>query len=151
MVVWLKLIISITLCLVIGFTSSFFTKTSLGSWYTKLKKPSFNPPNWLFGPVWTLLYILMGVTLYILWINNAKLALAFFIAQLVLNFFWTFIFFNLQAPFFAFIEIIVLWITILLTMIFTFSISITAFYLLLPYLLWVTFASILNFAIYSLN
>jgi translocator protein len=151
MIVWYKLIISIALCLAIGFFSSFFTTTSQGSWYSKIEKPSFNPPNWIFGPVWTCLYILMGIVLYILWTNNAKLALIFFGIQLMLNFFWSLIFFRWHSPFFAFLEIIVLLFMIILTAVFAYPVSRTTLFLLIPYILWVCFASILNLAIYVLN
>ncbi|MCF7799304.1 tryptophan-rich sensory protein [Candidatus Woesearchaeota archaeon] len=151
MVQWVVLVICVVLCLGVGFLSSFFTDTGPGSWYDGLNKPSFNPPNWLFGPVWTLLYIFMGVVLYLLWMHNAKLTLIFFIAQLVLNFFWSFFFFTMQAPLLAFIEIVILLGTLIYTMVLTYPVSTVGFYLLIPYALWVTFASILNLAIYLLN
>jgi len=151
MVVWYKLVISLLLCLAIGSLSGLFTQTGEGSWYSTLEKPSFNPPNWLFGPVWTLLYVLMGVTLYILWMHNAKLALFFFFIQLVLNFFWSFFFFTLQSPLLAFIEMIFLLVMIGFTMLYAYPVSKTATYLLIPYVLWVSFATLLTLAIFLLN
>jgi translocator protein len=152
MISWYKLIISILICLAVGFFSGFFTATSIDSWYSKISKPSFNPPNWLFGPVWTILYILMGISLYLVWNSNgSKTAIMFFAIQLLLNFLWSFIFFKLQNPFIAFIEIIILLAIIIITAIKFYPISTTAAYLMIPYILWVSFATILNFSIYWLN
>lgn len=151
MVIWYKLGISILICLAVGFFSSFFTRTGKNTWYAKLKKPSFNPPNWIFGPVWTSLYLCMGVALYFLWVADVRLALLFFGIQLVLNFFWSYIFFTLRSPLYSFIEIIILLIMIVLTMIFTYSVSLVSFWLFVPYVLWVSFASLLIFSIYILN
>ena len=151
MIVWYKLIIAIIICVAVGAISGLFTASSINSWYSKLNKPSFNPPNYLFGPVWTILYILMGVSLYFLWQSNNKTVVIFFIIQLILNFFWSFIFFQLKNPLFAFIEIIILLIMIILTTVYAYPISKTAAYLMIPYILWVMFASILNFSIYWLN
>jgi len=141
-----RLIISIVVCLAIGFSSSYFTKEAINSWYKKLKKPSFNPPNWIFAPVWTILYILMGIAAYYLW---GSIAIIPFIIQLVLNFFWSYIFFFKKKVFTAFIEIIFLWIAILVTIILSWNTL--AAYLLIPYLLWVSFATLLNYKIYELN
>jgi tryptophan-rich sensory protein len=152
MVVWNKLLISVIVCLAVGFIAGFFTSSSINSWYSTLEKPNFNPPNWLFGPVWTLLYFLMGVSLYLVWSNNgSKLAMAFFVIQLVLNFLWSFLFFQLKNPLLAFIDIILLSVMIVVTMVSFYPISAAAAYLMIPYLLWVGFASVLNFAIYWLN
>lgn len=143
---WYKLLISIVVCLLVGFIAGQFTTTSIDSWYSTLKKPSFNPPNWIFGPVWTLLYILMGVALYFTW--NSKMGLIFFFIQLGLNFFWSLIFFSLHSPFFAFIEILLLIFFIIMTMIYSPRIVV---YLMIPYLLWVMFATVLTFSIWRLN
>lgn len=151
MIVWYKLVISIVLCLAIGYVSGFFTVTEEGSWYSTIKKPSFNPPNWLFGPVWTALYILMGIVLYILWVNEAKMALLFFGIQLLLNFSWSIIFFAMQAPLWAFVEMIFLLIAIILTAIYAYPVSKATLFLLLPYILWVAFASVLTISITILN
>lgn len=151
MIVWYKLIISILFCLAIGSISGFFTTTGEGSWYSTLNKPSFNPPSWVFGPVWMILYMLMGIVLYLLWVNNAKTALLFFAIQLVLNFSWSLIFFGLEAPLWAFVEILFLLVAIILTMIFSYPISSLTFFFLFPYALWVTFATILTLSIHFLN
>ena len=107
-----KLIISILLCQLVGIIGSFFTATSVSTWYTALNKPSFNPPNWIFSPVWITLYLLMGISLYIAWSKKSrykKTAIVFFGVQLALNLLWSVIFFGLQAPLYAVIEITLLW------------------------------------------
>lgn len=150
----LKLGLSILVVLSIGFFSSFFTTGSIDSWYQTINKPSFNPPNWIFGPVWTFLYILIGISLYLVWINKAKSKKAVysvFAIQLLLNFLWSILFFGNQMILGALIEIIFLLIAILFNIILAYKISKPAAYLLLPYLLWVSFATILNFAIWILN
>jgi translocator protein len=149
---YLKLIISIVVCLAVGFIAGIWTSSSINSWYSTLNKPSFNPPNWLFGPVWTILYILMGISLYLVWNQNgSKIAIMFFVLQLLLNFLWSFLFFQMKNPLIAFIEIIFLLAMIIITAIKFYPISTTAAYLMIPYIIWVTFASILNFSIYWLN
>ncbi len=146
------LILSVAICLSAGFIGSFFTISSIGSWYSTLNKPFFNPPNWLFGPVWTFLYILMGISLYLAVKNGAdKKTLIIFSQQLLLNTVWSILFFGLQNPFFAFIEIIILWLFIFLTILSFSKYSRLSAYLLLPYLFWVTFAAFLNSAIIYLN
>ena len=107
-----KLIISIAVCQLAGFIGSFFTSPSIPIWYDSLNKPVFNPPSWVFAPVWTILFVLMGVSLYLVWDKGlkekkVKIALGFFSAQLLLNVLWSVIFFGLQQPFYAFIEIII--------------------------------------------
>jgi tryptophan-rich sensory protein len=152
----LKLIISIAIPVAIGATSGFFTVTGVESWYQTINKPSWNPPNWIFGPVWTTLYILMGIALFLVWKSDAnpqikKTAIILFAAQLTLNFFWSFIFFNQHQAGWALAEIIVMWVFILLT-IFAFApISKIAAWLLVPYISWVSFATILNYTIWKLN
>jgi tryptophan-rich sensory protein len=148
----LKFLGCILLSLSAGFIGMIFTVTGPESWYSQLIKPSFNPPNWLFGPVWTTLYILMGIALYlVLKKKNTKRAKILFISQLILNTLWTIIFFGMHNPLLAFIEIIILWTAILLTIQEFRKKSLAAAYLLIPYLLWVSFASILTLAIYLLN
>ena len=151
----IKLIASIVICQLAGVIGAFFTTPSISSWYAGLNKPFFNPPSWLFGPVWTLLYLLMGVSLYLVWSqkNQAgkKLALTIFAIQLGLNSFWSIVFFGLQLPWVAFLEILVLLFFIVLTIVKFFPISKKSAYLLIPYLLWVSFASVLNFYIARLN
>jgi tryptophan-rich sensory protein len=151
-----KFIISVGVCLMSGVIGSFFTTPSIPTWYTSLTKPSFNPPNWLFAPVWTTLFILMGMAAFIIWQKGlkkkgVKKALVFFLVQLIFNVLWSFLFFKFHSPFWALLDIAVLWIFILLTTIKFFKISKIAGILLIPYFLWVSFASILNYLIYKLN
>lgn len=153
---WIKAIISIGAPLLVGAVSGGATVTGLGSWYQNIEKPSWNPPNAVFGPVWTTLYIMMGIALFLVWKINAaeelkRRAITFFIIQLILNFFWSLIFFKWHSILGALIEIVALWFFILMT-IFAFArVNKWAAWLLVPYIAWVTFAAILNAAIYSLN
>lgn len=151
-----KLIISLILTIGVGGLAGYATagETS-GEWFTTLHKPSYQPPNWLFAPVWTTLYVLMGIALYLVWKQPAtrsrNIAIGFFMLQLAFNFLWSFIFFKWHMPDIAFAEIILLWITILVT-IFRFSkFSKAAAWLLVPYIAWVSFASILNYDIMQMN
>jgi len=150
-----KLVISIIIPLAVGFISSFFTRDSISAWYDQLAKPALSPPNWIFFPVWTLLYVLMGVSLYLVWRkgfnNKTKTAIYIFSAQLLLNFLWTFLFFGLKSMFVAFAEIVVLWVMILVTIVRFYRISKEAAYLLIPYIIWVSFASYLNLATFLVN
>jgi tryptophan-rich sensory protein len=152
----LKLIISIIIPLAIGALSSYFTIPGVNSWYQTINKPSWNPPNWIFAPVWTTLYVLMGIALYLVWKSgNASaaktIAVSFFIIQLGLNFFWSVIFFYQQQAGWALAEIILLWLFILFTTLSFANINKTAPWLLVPYITWVTFAMILNYTIWQLN
>ena len=150
-----KLSISIAIPLVAGFLGSIFTMPAVKDWYLVINKPSWNPPSWLFGPVWTTLFVLMGIALYIVWStkmsNKVRLALKMFAAQLVLNILWSVFFFGMKNFWLAFGEIFLLWIFILLNIIRFWKVNRTAGLLLLPYILWVTFAAYLNFTIASLN
>lgn len=152
----LKFIISIFTPLIVGGLSGFFTTNSIAGWYTTLQKPSFNPPNWIFGPVWTLLYIMMGIALFVIWKSEAesvlkKQALVLFAAQLAVNFCWSLLFFYCESPAWALLDIIVMWLLILMT-IFSFGkISSFAAWMLVPYISWVSFAMLLNFAIWRMN
>lgn len=151
---YIKLIVSIVICQLAGIMGSFFTSDSVKTWYPTLIKPSFNPPNGVFAPVWTTLFLLMGISLYLIWTSKSKkkkLPLTFFGIQLGLNILWSILFFGLKMPLFAFIEIIILWTFILLTIISFYKISKASAYLLIPYLLWVSFAVVLNFALFYLN
>jgi tryptophan-rich sensory protein len=152
---WLKLIISLILPLAAGYIASAFTAQSITGWYYLLQKPSFNPPNWLFAPVWTTLYIMMGISLYLVWKQSYKRNISFelnlFLFQLVLNILWTIIFFGLNEIFIAFLEILLLWVSIIICIIYFYRINKTAAYLMVPYIFWVSFASILTFSIWKLN
>jgi benzodiazapine receptor len=152
---FIKLALCITVPLLIGGISGFATATSINDWYVGINKPSFNPPNYLFGPVWTTLYILMGISFFMILqspVNEfRKKAVAIFCIQLLLNFCWSFIFFKFQLLGFAFIEIILMWISIVTMIIIFFEINKKAALLQIPYLLWVSFASVLNGSIWFLN
>jgi len=149
---WIKLIISIVICLLAGAIGALFTADSVGTWYLTLSKPSFNPPPWIFAPVWTALYVLMGIALYIVWKNkDSGFAIPVFAVHLVLNPLWSFLFFGMKNIQFAFIEIIFLWVSILLCIILFYRISKPAAYLLVPYILWVSFATVLNYELMRLN
>ncbi len=151
-----KLILSLLLTIGVGALGGIVTAgESSGEWYTNLNKPWYQPPSWLFSPVWTLLYILMGVAFYFVWrkplSRERNNAITIFLAQLLLNFLWSFLFFSMHSPGLALINIVVLWITILLT-IFSFSkLSKTAAWLLVPYIAWVSFAAVLNWDIWRIN
>lgn len=150
-----KFILSFLLCQGAALVGSVFTISSIPTWYASLNKPSFNPPNWLFGPVWTLLYTLMAVALYLVWkqgLNErTKPAIIIFLIQLGLNVLWSYLFFSLKAPAVAFSEILILWLAILATIIKFYSLNRTAGLILIPYLAWVSFASVLNFFVAKLN
>lgn len=152
---WMKLVISLVLPQLAGLSGALFTETGEGTWYRSIERPSWNPPSWLFAPVWTTLYVLMGIAFYLIWRTQASpqrnRAMGLWVAQLVLNFFWTIVFFKLHEPGWAKVEIAVLWFMILLT-IFAFArINKLAAWLLVPYISWVSFASILTFTIWQMN
>jgi translocator protein len=152
----MKLFISIFIPLLVGSSAGFFTSSGVNGWYATASKPWFNPPNWLFAPVWTALYIMMGIALFLVWKTNAnktvkQTAVILFAVQLTLNFFWSFIFFKTQQLGWAFAEIIALWLMILFTIIWFGKINPTAAWLLVPYISWVSFASVLNYALWQLN
>lgn len=148
----LKFVFSILICQLAGVIGSFFTTSAIDGWYKNLAKPSFSPPNWLFGPAWIFLYLLMGISLYlILNTKKNKSALWLFFIQLVLNSAWSVIFFGLKSPFYAFIELGILIIAIALTIWQFWKINSKAAMLLLPYIAWSTFALILNYSIWQLN
>ncbi len=149
-----KLFISLIIPFLASAIGGFFTSTSVSTWYVDLVKPTFNPPSWVFGPVWTALYLLMGISLYLVWIEKSKnkdMAFTFFGIQIFLNAMWSVLFFGLQKPLFAFIEIIFLWNAILFTIVCFYRINKTSAYLLIPYILWVSFAAVLNFFLFYLN
>ncbi|HQX43341.1 MAG: tryptophan-rich sensory protein [Saprospiraceae bacterium] len=155
----MKKLILLLLCMVItmlvGATSGLLTIEGINEWYPFLLKPFFNPPNYIFGPVWTVLYLVMGISLFLIWDSDATKfrtrALAVFSAQLLLNFLWSFLFFYLRSPLLALIDIMLLW-WLISTMISLFvKINKTAGYIQIPYLLWVSFATVLNASIWYLN
>lgn len=151
-----KYTIAIITCLLVGFLSGFATQSSVGSWYLNLEKPFFNPPGWIFGPVWTTLYVLMGIAVARIWSLgwekiNVKIAVYAFITQLTLNALWSVLFFGLQNPLAAFIEILFLLTAIIYTTLRFKKLDKVAAYLMYPYILWVSFATILNFSIVILN
>lgn len=151
----IQLILCIAFPLLIGAASGFITAAGLGDWYQTINKPSFNPPSWLFGPVWTILYVLMGVSLFLILqsqdVSRRRNAVAVFLFQLTLNFWWSIIFFSLESPGWALVEIAALWLSILIMILVFRTINHTAAYLQLPYLAWVNFAAILNGALWYLN
>ena len=152
----LKLVVSIIACLAASAIGSVFTRGAIPTWYANLEKPFFTPPNWLFAPAWTLLYILMGIAAFLVWrkgLENrgVRIALIVFLIQLALNALWSVVFFGLESPLYGLIVISILWIAILVTIIKFFRISRVASVLMWPYLLWVTFAAVLNASIWLLN
>lgn len=144
-----RLAASIGVCLTTGFVGSLVTTPAINSWYRYLNQPAFAPPNWIFAPVWTILYILMGISLYLAWTRRARLI--WFWLQLVLSANWSLVFFGLRSPRLALLNIIVLWFSIILTIKDFHRKSSPAAWLLIPYLAWVTFATYLNWAIWRLN
>jgi len=153
---WLKLILAILGCELAGVVGSLFTAPNIPVWYAALNKPVFNPPNWIFAPVWTALFAFMGLAVFLIWQKGSsdkkvKIAVSIFIGQLVLNILWSMIFFGLRSPFYALLEIILLWLAILATIAVFAKISKPAAWLLAPYILWVSFAVYLNFALWQQN
>lgn len=155
-VVILKLLISLIVCQSAGFIGSIFTTPAIPNWYVTLNKPSFTPPNWLFSLVWIFLFVLMGISAFLVWgkgfgDKRVRIALSIFAVQLILNILWSVVFFGLRSPLAGLIEIAILWMAILLTVLNFFKVSKIAGLLLLPYILWVSFATVLNFFIWRLN
>lgn len=152
----IQIVIAIFVSQSAGLIGSIFTAQSVKGWYTTLQKPFFNPPGWIFGPVWIMLYTLMGISSYLIWqvrgVNRlANPALIIFGIHLLLNTLWSILFFGLKTPGLALLEIVILWLFIVLIIFLFYKINKTAAYLLIPYLFWVSFASILNFFIWRLN
>ena len=149
------LLVSLIIPLAVGGLSGYFTVSAIPGWYKTIQKPWWNPPNGVFGPVWTTLYVLMGIAMYWVWrqpkTSERQRALWLNATQLVLNFFWSLIFFNLHAIGWALVEIVLLWGLIVCTMLAYDKVYKPAAWLLLPYVVWVTFATILNFTIWRLN
>jgi len=151
----MALIVSTVTCLLVGVSGSLATATSVRTWYPLLQKPPWTPPGFVFGPVWTVLYLLMGVSAWLIWRdskgNSRRKALLIFAVQLVLNGTWSFLFFGLRSPGWAALEIVVLWCSIVATLLAFARIRRLAAGLLLPYLVWVSYAAALNIAIWNLN
>ena len=151
-----KLAISILICYSAAFIGSIFTFQSIPTWYASIQKPWFTPPGWLFGPAWLTLYTLMSISLYLVWQKglkkkNVKKALYVFGVQLGLNTLWLILFFGLKSPFYAFVEIIALWVAIAFMIMKFYKISKKAGLLLVPYIVWVSFAAVLSFYVWRLN
>jgi len=151
-----KLAIAIVVAGLAGAIGSVFTVSAIPNWYAGLVKPALNPPSWVFGPAWTTLYALMGIAAFLIWKSGwdkkeVKKALGVFGIQLVLNALWSIIFFGLHSPGWALVDIIALWFAIVWTMVVFYKISKPAAYLLVPYILWVSFVSYLNYSIWMLN
>jgi benzodiazapine receptor len=152
----LRLIGCIVCCEAAGIIGSIFTAQSVRTWYVELRKPFFSPPNWIFAPVWITLYAMMGIALYLTWqktetVDVPRAAFIAFIVQLALNALWSFLFFGLRSPLWGFVEITFLWTAIVVTIVLFWKVSNAAALLLIPYLLWVTFAGVLNYSLWHLN
>lgn len=150
-----KLVVALLLPLSVGAVAGMFTSQAVPTWYASLNRPSFNPPNWVFGPVWTSIYILLGMSFFLIWKENPSkqrnFAIIVFSIQMLFNFAWSFIFFYFNMIGAALIEIILLWISIVAMIYLFYKIKPIAAYLNIPYLLWVSFATILNAGYYFLN
>lgn len=152
----IRFIFSIAVCLTAGMIGSVFTTPAISTWYAGLRKPDLAPPNWVFAPVWTTLFLLMGVSLFLVWnVGLGKSAVRYsvtaFSVQLVLNVLWSYLFFGLRSPLLGLLDIIVLWFAIALTIVLSFKVSKTAAVMLIPYLAWVSVATYLNCLILKLN
>jgi tryptophan-rich sensory protein len=152
----LKLIASILICQLAGVVGSIFTMPAIKTWYESLNRPAWRPPNALFGPVWITLYLLIGIALFLVWrkglaASGVKTALMVFFVQLVLNVLWSMLFFGLRSPGLGLAEIVFLWVAIVLNVVYFYQLVPISGLLLVPYLAWVSFAVILNHAIWQLN
>ncbi|MEK7622670.1 MAG: TspO/MBR family protein [Patescibacteria group bacterium] len=145
----MKLLTALALPQLAGLIGSLFTFSAISSWYQFLNKPSFSPPNWLFGPGWTILYLMMGLAWYLAWRKGAPKTL--FLVHLFFNSLWSVLFFGLRSPRLGLIGIVILWGLIVAAMIQFYRFNKLSTWLLVPYLLWVSFASVLNFSIWQLN
>jgi len=153
---WLRLAASILACESVGGLGTVFTFSSLTGWYAGLNKPWFTPPSWIFGPAWIALYALMGVSLYLAWPkaqgrNAVKPRILIFTVQLILNLLWSLLFFGLRSPLYGAVAIMALWIAIAMTILEFYKASRPAAFILIPYIIWVSFAALLNFYIFILN
>lgn len=155
-IIWPKLIFAIVICQLAGIIGSIFTVNSIPTWYATLVKPSFNPPAWVFGPVWMVLYTLMGISLYLILLKGfkkkeVKPAINVFTWQLIANSLWSIIFFGWKNIALALVEIILLLVLVIMTIVKFYKIDKVAAYLLIPYLLWGSFATFLTYSIWMLN
>jgi tryptophan-rich sensory protein len=154
---YVKILIFVVTCIGVGYLSGMVTRNAVTTWFPTLVKPSFNPPGWVFAPVWSALYIMMGIAAGLVWSRidydkeAVRKALLFFVIQLVLNALWSLLFFGLKNPLLALSEIILLWLMIYETYVKFGKIDKIAGYLFIPYILWVSFASVLNASIWWLN
>ena len=152
-----KLLLSLALCLSAGGIGSYFTMPAIGTWYAFLQKPVFTPPNWIFGPVWTVLYIMMGIALYCVWkkrnpkTKSKVAAYTWFYIQLILNVMWSAVFFGMHSIFGGLLIIVALWLGIGVTILKFRKQAPNTVWLLLPYLLWVSYACVLNYSLWRLN
>jgi len=152
-----KILIFVVTCIAVGYLSGMVTRSAVITWFPTLVKPSFNPPSWVFAPVWSMLYIMMGIAAGLVWSRidfqreAVRKALLFFVIQLVLNALWSLLFFGLHNPLLALIEIVLLWLMIYETYVKFGKIDKIAGYLFIPYLFWVSFATVLNASIWWLN
>ncbi len=151
-----KLVVALAVCQLAGFVGSLFTTPSIPTWYASLQKPGFTPPNAVFSPVWITLFVLMGVAAFLVWdkgigSKGVKTALSAFGVQLGLNLLWSGLFFGLRSPLLAFVEIVALWLAIAAAILTFYRVSKPASFLLIPYIAWVSFAAVLNYAIVRLN
>lgn len=152
----LKLVLAVMISVTAGWIGSLFTSMSVSTWYQTLEKPTFTPPSSVFGPVWTTLYLLMGVAAWLIWRQGldkpgVRVALIAFLVQLGLNTLWSVLFFGLRNPLYGLVDIALLWIAILITILAFYRLSKPASALLLPYIAWVSFAAVLNYYIWRLN
>ena len=150
---YIPCLVGVILCLAIASLSGWISASSVGNWYQQLHQPSFTPPDWLFGPVWTVLYIMIGIAGGLLWQQRPAFpnALTIYVVQLLLNFSWSFIFFGAQKIGWAAVDIVLLWLSIAVTLWLAWRARRAAFWWLVPYFLWVSFATILNITLWGLN
>ena len=153
---WGELFVFIVGSEFLGSIGSIFTIPAISTWYASLNKPSLTPPNWVFGPIWTTLFLLMGISAYLVWQlgwkkKQVKHAFYFFGFQFAANILWSILFFGQKSPLLGLVDIIILWVLILITMLKFYKVNKVAGYLFLPYLLWVTLATYLNFSVFLLN
>jgi translocator protein len=145
----------VVICFCAMYTGAYFAAGAVVDWYPALAKPAWTPPDWLFAPVWTLLYLMMALAAWLVWrqggMSRVKVPITFFLVQLILNVLWTYLFFELRMPWVAFVEIICLWLSILASLVAFWQATAVAGWLMLPYLGWVTYAAALNFVIWQMN